>query len=133
MAENTVNGKAVTKQEQTKITGTRAPDRFLIPAVDIYENEEALTLLADVPGVRKEDLDIQVEQSVLTIHAKPTHAPRQGAIWEEFALMDYFRQFNLADEIDAEKISARLERGVLTLILPKAEQSRPRKIEVTIS
>ena len=105
---------------------------FYSPVVDIYETEEAITLLADLPGVDKDKLDINVEDKQLTITGlveKPEN--RQQPVYKEYGIGGYTRSFRLGDAIDQSKINAALKDGVLTLVLPKAEALRPRKIEIT--
>ncbi len=133
MAEKTVAAAAPAGQPARSREATRAGDRYVAPAVDIYETAEELVLLADLPGVGKDDLEVRVEDDVLTIRATPHHVAPGEVVWREFELPNFFRQFELSEVIDQEKISADLKHGVLTLHLPKAEKARPRKIEVKLS
>jgi len=112
---------------------TRNPDYFTSPLVDIYENKDGLTVQADLPGVEKSGLKIQVEDGILTIEGKVTGKSREGLISKEFEPVNFFRQFELPDGVDQEKINAELKNGVLFLTLPKAEAAKPRHIEVKIS
>jgi len=98
--------------------------------VDIYETPEELVLLADLPGVRKEDLDLRLEDNILTIRAKPHSLAPGEPVEREFELLSFFRQFEISEEIDREKIAAELKHGVLTLHLPKAQKMKPRQIQV---
>ena len=100
------------------------------PAVDIYETEDSITLLADLPGVETGDLDINVEDKQLTITGLVNDKSEGEAIYTEYGIGGYTRTFKLGDSIDQSKISASLKEGVLTLVLPKAEQLKARKIEV---
>lgn len=101
------------------------------PAVDILRTDDALTLVADLPGVRKADLEIGIEDGVLTIAAPVAEvAARQKPLYREYGVGGYLRRFVLSDKIDQARISAELEDGVLTVTLPKAERLKPRKIEV---
>ena len=111
---------------------TMEEGRFLVPPVDIFETKEGLTVIVDLPGVAKEGLSISVEDSVLTIEATPEKSTLVDPFFAEFTLRRYFRQFQLGEAVDREKISADLKHGVLTLRLPRAESSKPRKIEVNI-
>ncbi len=104
-----------------------------IPAVDIVEQRDRLLLMADLPGVRAEDLDIQYERGVLTVGGKVT--PRQDPdstnyLLREYGVGDFYRTFQIGEGIDSSKISAELRDGVLTLELPKAAELMPRKISV---
>jgi HSP20 family molecular chaperone IbpA len=133
MAENTVDKSevpATTESEQADAPATREQGRFLVPTVDIYEDEDGLTLKADMPGVESEALDIRVEDRVLTIAGEVSHPQRENPVYREYELAPYWRQFSLGDQVDTENITAELDNGVLTLRLPKAEKARPRRIEV---
>lgn len=110
--------------------------RVYSPNVDIVETDNELLLVADVPGVRSEDVDINYEQGLLTLHARVR--PRQDEaktnfVYREYGVGDYYRSFQIGEGIDAQKIEAELKGGVLTLHLPKAEAAQPRKIEVKAS
>jgi len=132
MAEKTVpeikEEKNIVKREVT-----RHPEYFATPLVDIYETENTLTLLADLPGVDKNGLKISVEDGLLTIEGKVTAHPQENILLQEFEPINFFRQFELSESVTQEKISAELKYGVLTLRLPKAEAAKPRQIEVTVS
>ncbi|RCK78691.1 MAG: heat shock protein, Hsp20 family [Candidatus Ozemobacter sibiricus] len=132
MAEKTVPAmkeeKNVVKREVT-----RHPEYFVTPLVDIYETDEGLTLLADLPGVEKDGLKVSVEEGILTLEGKVAERNRQGLLIQEFEPVNYFRQFELSEAVDQNRISAELKHGVLTLHLPKAEKAKPRQIEVRVS
>jgi HSP20 family protein len=101
------------------------------PAVDILRTEDALTLVADLPGVKKADLEIGIEDGVLAISAPVADVEaRHKPVYREYGVGGYVRRFALSDKIDQARISAELEDGVLTVTLPKAERLKPRKIEV---
>jgi HSP20 family protein len=102
------------------------------PAADIFENGNSITVLADMPGVRAEDLKIDLRESVLTLTG-PVSAPEkpgESDVLREYRSGTFFRQFTLAETIDQSKIDARLTDGVLRLELPKVESARPRQITV---
>ncbi len=135
MAEQTV---ATNQQESRALQrpgreGTRSQQRYITPPVDIFENADGLVVKADLPGVPKENLDVRVENNLLTIHGKPVHVVAGDAIYREYELVSFFRQFELNEKVDQSKISAELRHGVLTLKLPKAEQAKARKVEVTVN
>lgn len=109
---------------------TRSVGRILTPAVDIFESEDSLTLVADMPGIEKDGLEINLEKGVLTINGEMKMESRGKAIVREFIPANYYRQFKLSEYIDAEKTSAELNKGVLTLKIPKAESAKPKKIEI---
>ena len=119
-----------TGEETAPRETTRTQDLYIAPAVDIYEDQEALTVLADLPGVEPDALDVRVEQNILTIQAKSKHVLPGEPYYREYQLVNFFRQFQLSDEVDVGKISAELKNGVLTLRLPKAEKAKPRRIPV---
>jgi HSP20 family protein len=102
---------------------------YYSPEVDIYESEEAITLLTDLPGIEKKNLDIDVEDKVLTITGHLAADDKQS-IYSEYKSGGYSRTFKLGDTIDQAKISATLKDGVLELVLPKAQKLKPRKIEI---
>ena len=101
------------------------------PPIDIFENEDGLTLKADLPGVSKDALNIGIDQGLLTIEAKAQSNLTGEQVLREFLPRNYYRQFQVPDEIDAENISADMDNGVLTLKLPKSEAAKPRRIEIT--
>lgn len=127
MADIPIKTKKVEKRE---VEQTVDRERFS-PDVDIYETEEGLILHADMPGVTKENVDIQVDGDVLTILGKVATPPADAApIYAEYRIGDYYRAFTLSQEIDTRAISAEMTHGVLMLRLPKAKRAKSRKIEV---
>jgi len=109
---------------------TRSAGRVLVPAVDIFESDANLTLMADLPGVDNEGLDINLDKGILTINGTVKLPGRGQSLLREFSSANYYRQFKLSEHIDAEKTSAKLVNGVLTLTIPKAESAKPKKIEI---
>lgn len=132
MAERTAPGPSA-QQGKVGPEATRGSEGYARPAVDIYESADALVLMADLPGVIKESLEVHVEDAVLTIQAKASHAAPGDLIYREYDLSGFFREFQLNDEIDKQKVSAELKSGVLTLYLPKKEKAKPRQIEVKVN
>ena len=121
------------KQEIEKSSGepTREGVAF-VPEVDISESEEGLVLYADMPGVTKDNLDIDIREGVLTVTG--TVEPERDnlrLVHGEYEIGGFQRRFTLGEKIDQEKIEAKLENGVLQLTLPKAEAHKPRKITIT--
>jgi len=137
MAEKTVaaveNEKTLVKREVQGRETSRNPDYFVSPPVDIYETPESLTVVADLPGVPKDGLDIKVDDNILTIEGKMAHDPQREPTFQEFAALSFFRQFELAETVDQEKISAELTNGVLTLNLPWKEKAKSRQIPIQVS
>jgi HSP20 family protein len=102
------------------------------PNVDIVEQEDELLVLADVPGAKRDSIDVRFEDGMLEIHAAvaPRHGNGRTLVEGEYGVGDYYRSFRVSEAIDAAKISAECADGVLTLHLPKAESIKPRKIAV---
>jgi HSP20 family molecular chaperone IbpA len=117
--------------EVTQNEPTRGGVRFR-PAVDIIEFSDELRVVADVPGASADGIDINFEKGVLTIHAKvePRHSGETDYLLRGYGVGDYYRVFNVSENIDASKISAEYADGILTLHLPKSEAAQPRKVEV---
>lgn len=124
-------GPLETKGE--KSLATRDDTLYIAPPVDIFETDEALTVVVDLPGVAMDSVDIRVEDSILTIKGRANYNPKAELLRQEFSLQGYYRQFQLSDEVDQEKISAESKNGVLTITLPKAERSKPKQIKVKIN
>jgi len=122
---------AVMKQDQAVETKNPNPASYLIPPVDIEETKDAYLLVAEMPGVGKDGLEILLDRNELTILGRRT-VSAEGAEWlyRESKAADFRRVFELDPAIDSAKIDARMEAGVLTLRLPKSEQVKPRKIVV---
>ena len=127
--EKEVQASPVKKRDE--IPTTRDEQYYITPPVDIYETDNGLTVIADLPGVRKEDIDIKVDNGVLTMHGKPDYEAGDSIV-REFNLTDFYRQFQLSEEVDQEKITAEMNNGVLTIKLPKAEKAKPRQISVEL-
>jgi len=123
----------IPEKTEPKVPATREESRTLVPPVDIFETEDALVVLADLPGVDKGGADVRVEDDVLTIKATAKAIGKGEPIRREYELRDYFRQFQLGEQINQEKIRAELKYGVLTLHLPKVEEVKPKKIEVKVA
>lgn len=111
--------------------GTRDVPMF-IPAVDIYESEDALVLVADMPGVGSDNVSIDIRDNQLTLRGTIQLEPgdKERLLLQEYGVGDYFREFALGRTIDQAKIEASMKDGVLTLTLPKADIVKPRKITV---
>jgi HSP20 family molecular chaperone IbpA len=112
--------------EQTK------PGRIFTPAVDIFETEKEIALLADLPGVKADGLTIDLRDDTLTLtgEVKPFEGTDEEDILMEYDVGTYYRQFTLSEVIDQNKIDAQLQDGVLRLTLPKVEKAMPRQITV---
>ena len=122
---------AVAQRENTNSNNVQPERRYVAPEVNIFETANEYVLEAEMPGVSKEGLEITVEGNVLTIVGHRSDVPLTGdALYRESRFADYRRVFELDPAINDEKISARVDQGILTLILPKAERVKPRKITV---
>lgn len=106
--------------------------RYVVPPVDVFETEAAITLLADLPGVRRDQLQVRVDGDNLVLEAiADTAGPEQmELVYGELQCPAYRRQFTLSRELDTARIEAQLRDGVLRLTIPKAEEARPRRIQV---
>jgi HSP20 family protein len=116
----------VTKEEKT------APGRYYIPYADIYETDDALTVVMEMPGVEKNAVNVALENDVLRVDGQIDFSKYEGLepVYTEYNVGHYTRSFTLSDKIDQEKISAQLDDGVLTLTLPKAKEAQPRRISI---
>lgn len=112
---------------------TRHPEHYVAPKVDIYENPDGLVVVADLPGVPDEKLDVRIDNGILTIQGEPEHLRQEEPVYREYNLTHFFRQFELPEIVDQENTSGELKNGVLTLNLPKAEKAKPRKIDVRLT
>ena len=111
--------------------GERAAEQFIAPPATVLENADGYTLEVEMPGVSKENLEMWVENNELTILGRRSLPSVEGTLLHRESRQENFRRaFELDPSIDAEKISAKIEQGVVTLTLPKAEQVKPRKITV---
>jgi HSP20 family molecular chaperone IbpA len=130
MPENTTS-VAKDKAEPATPERTRGGNYF-VPRVDIVETDHELLVLADMPGVRPDDVDLRYEGGELMLHGRL--APRQHsghALLREYDEGDFYRVFQIHESIDSSKIEASCKNGVLTIRLPKAEAVRPRQVKVT--
>ncbi|HOQ89090.1 MAG TPA: Hsp20/alpha crystallin family protein [Candidatus Hydrogenedentes bacterium] len=125
------NSTLPTKQENNAVA-TRENTRTLTPPVDIFDAGDALVVVADLPGVDQEHIDINIEKNVLTLKAEPSTRVSEPRLLNEFALYPFYRQFQLGEMVDQEKVRAELRYGVLTVYLPKVAEKQPKKIEVKV-
>jgi HSP20 family protein len=114
------------KQEST------IPARVFQPVADIFETDHSLTVIMEMPGVEKSNVDVSVENDVLTVEGRVNFANYEGLqpLYTEYNVGHYLRSFQLSSKIEQEGISAQLSDGVMTLVLPKAEKAKPRRISV---
>jgi HSP20 family protein len=116
----------VSKDEKT------VPGRFYVPYTDVYETDDALTLVMEMPGVDRKDIDVSLENDVLRVQGNIDFSQyeRMEPVYTEYNVGHYMRSFALSSKVDQQQISAQLEDGVLTLTLPKAAEARPRRIAI---
>jgi HSP20 family molecular chaperone IbpA len=120
------------KQELAAKEEKTVPGRFYVPAADVYETEDALTVVMEVPGVGREDVAIELKGDVLRVEGRIDFAKYGGLepVYTEYNVGHWTRSFALPDKVDQERIGAQLEDGVLTLTLPKTAEARPRRIAI---
>ncbi|MFO7605437.1 MAG: Hsp20/alpha crystallin family protein [Desulfurivibrionaceae bacterium] len=125
MSEST----AITKRKETTPESRHQLPAFA-PAVDIYENEDEILLHADMPGVDKGDITVNIDNGTLTISGTRNLEVSGAISWEEFGDVEFFRSFSVPQTIEVAKVHAELKDGVLRLHLPKSEAAKPRLIEI---
>ncbi|WP_022667782.1 Hsp20/alpha crystallin family protein [Desulfospira joergensenii] len=119
----------IAKRDEKNIEKTREVYE-IIPAVDIYENDDEILLHADMPGVVKENVSVNIDNGTLSLSGIRKLKTDGAASWEEFTDAEYTRRFSVPQTIDVERVEAELKDGVLRLHLPKSESARPRQIEI---
>jgi HSP20 family protein len=121
------------KQEVSTPAEQTRPGTVFSPNVDIFETDQQITLMADLPGVTPENLKIDLRDDILTISGdvKPFEGPNEKDLMIEYEVGQYYRQFTLSEVIDQNRIEAQLKDGVLRLSLLKVEKATPRKIKVS--
>jgi HSP20 family protein len=129
--------KEIQFRDKQEVQGLGEPTKTgitFVPAVDIYETEEALTLLADMPGVSPEGIRIDLKDDQLTVSGEvfESASNQERVLLKEYETGNYIRQFALGEVIDQSQITAQLNNGVLTLVLPKVEKAKPRRIEIKV-
>ena len=116
----------VSKEEKT------VPARYYVQVTDIYETDDALTVVMEIPGVEKKDVEVNVENDVLRVEGRVDFTKYEGLepLYTEYNVGHFARSFTLSNRIDQQQIAAQLEDGVLTLTLKKAKEAMPRKIAI---
>ena len=116
----------VSKEEST------VPARYYIQNTDIYETEDALTVVMEIPGVERKNIDVNIENDVLRVEGRIDFAKYEGLdpLYTEYNVGHFARSFTLSNKIDQQQISAQVDNGVLTLTLKKAKEAMPRKIAI---
>lgn len=127
--------KVQQKKEVQREGETTKREKYFIPAVDIFESDNEVTVIAEMPGVTVEGIDVTLEDDVLTIHGRrdQTEFSSGRILFQEYETGNYQRRFTVAETIDQENIKATVNNGMLKVVLPKVEPVQPRKIEVRIA
>jgi HSP20 family molecular chaperone IbpA len=122
-------------QEKKETSGQErpAPGRYFVPSTDAHETEGGLTLVMEMPGVRRENLEVTLEEGVLKVEGRLDFSRYDGLepVYTEYNVGHYERSFALSEKVDQQNIGATLENGVLTLTLPKSPAARPRRIDIS--
>jgi HSP20 family protein len=120
------------KREVDKAQEQTRPLRAFLPTADIYETEDTLTLILEMPGVDRSNIDVNVDNGMLTIEGRIDFNKYEGLqpLYSEYNIGPFRRSFRISNRIDQDKIKAEMRDGVITLTLPKAEEAKPRRIEV---
>ena len=121
--------KEITKKEEKNMEKTRQLYE-IAPAVDVYENEDEILVHADMPGVVKENISVDIDNGTLSVSGVRKLAAKGHSTYEEFSDVEYVRSFSVPQTIDVERVEAELKNGVLRLHLPKSEAAKPRQIEI---
>jgi HSP20 family molecular chaperone IbpA len=118
--------------EVDKAQEPTTPMRAFLPTTDIFETEDALTVILEMPGVDRDNIEVSVENEILTVEGKINFKKYDGLqpIYSEYNIGPYRRTFRISSRIAQDKIKAEMRDGVITLVLPKAEEAKPRRIEV---
>jgi HSP20 family molecular chaperone IbpA len=126
--------KKPAKKPAEQAAATPRPEAALLPPVDVIEDANGITLYADLPGVPKDKLHLQVEADTLTIEGEVSLPMPEDmeSTHAEVSLPRYRRVFSLSKELDTEKVAAEFDQGVLKLRIPKAAHAQPRKIEIRV-
>ena len=120
------------KREVDRQQEATVPARAFLPSTDIFESDDVLTIVMEMPGVDREDVDVNVENGVLRVEGRLDFSKYEGMqpVYTEYNIGHYRRSFSLSSKVDQDRISAQMQDGVLTLLLPKAEEAKPRRISV---
>lgn len=119
------------ERQQAEVTRREERPQYYRPAVDVSETAEGLVLRYDMPGVSKNDVEITVDKGVLIVTGKAQPEGFGTAVYRETYVGDYRREFTLSEDVDADRITAEMNAGVLTIRISKAEKAKPKKIAIT--
>ena len=121
------------KQEVTKEEERTVPGRYYTPPTDIYETEDALTVVMEIPGADREHVNVSLDNNTLRVEARIDVANYQGMepVYTEYGVGNYVRTFELSNRVDRDHINAEVADGVLTLTLPKVKEAQARRIPIS--
>lgn len=131
-----MNQQEIRTQQKREVEGRQESTnaaRSFVPLTDIFEDDHALTVVMEMPGIQRDNVDVRIENNVLTLEARLDYSKYQGLkpIYTEYNVGNYVRSFELSGEINQDAIRAELANGVMTLTLPKAESAKPRRIPIS--
>jgi HSP20 family molecular chaperone IbpA len=121
------------KREVEKAQEPTTPMRAFVPTTDIFETEDTLTVVLEMPGVDRDHIDVSVENGLVTVEGRIDFGKYEGLqpVYSEYNIGPYRRSFRISSRVEQDKISAEMRDGVITLVLPKAEEAKPRRIKVS--
>lgn len=125
-----MNERQDLKVREEALSERKRPIPTVAPLVDILENDDEILLYADMPGVDKKDITINIDNGRLALSGIREVSPVGAANWEEFGDVEFRRTFSVPQTIDVARVNAELKDGVLLLHLPKSEAAKPRQIEI---
>jgi HSP20 family protein len=118
------------KNQQSAVT-RREQKHTYMPATDIRETPDAVVMQFDMPGVSKENVDINLDRDMLAVTGKVEQSEEANLLYQEYHVGDYYREFTLSDDLNKDKITAQINAGVLTLTIPKSEKTKAQKIQIS--
>ncbi len=123
----------IAKREEQGLEKASSPLYEVVPAVDIFEDDNEILLYADMPGVLKENIQVDIDNGNLSLAGTRKLETSENVNWEEFVDVKYVRSFSVPQTIDVDKVAAELKEGVLCLHLPKSEAAKPRRIDIKMA
>jgi HSP20 family protein len=137
MAEDTMSGaQELAVSEKKEVAGREektVPGRYYVPSTDIYETEEALTVIMEMPGVDRNNVNVSLDNNILLIEGRIDLTKYDGTepVYTEYGIGNYTRSFALSNKVDRDRITAEVTDGVLTLTLPKVKETQPRRVPIS--
>jgi HSP20 family protein len=121
----------IVERPQAEMTRPERQPQYYVPAVDVSETPEELILRYDMPGVRKDNVDITLDKGMLSVTGRTGPEESGTAVYRETRVGDYRREFTLPEDVDADRVTAEMNEGVLTVRIGKSEKAKPKKIAIT--